>query len=77
MDELNSNSEWITGIIGASNEFVYQEEGLIWVEIKEPVELFTRSRQQHSYVRRQSYEDKETKVLEYGGNFFDALQDVD
>lgn len=77
VDELNSNSEWITGIIGPSNEFVYREEGLIWVEIKEPVELFTRSRQQHSYVRRQSDEDNETKVLEYGGNFFDALQDVD
>lgn len=35
VEELNWSSEWMTGIEGASNEFVYtEEEGLTWADVE-------------------------------------------
>jgi hypothetical protein len=30
VEELNYNSEWMTGVAGAANEFVYDDDGLTW-----------------------------------------------
>ena len=33
VDELNFSSEWMTGIAGAANEFVYRKERLTWAQV--------------------------------------------
>lgn len=50
VDKLNYNSEWITGIEGASNKFVNGEDGLTWsiaakevARLNEPIGRMTRS----------------------------------
>lgn len=36
VDAMNFNSEWLTGIEGAADEFVYSEQdGLTWVQVEE------------------------------------------
>jgi len=34
-EEINYNSEWLTGEEGAANEWVYGEEGLTWATIED------------------------------------------
>jgi hypothetical protein len=33
VEELNYNSEWMTGVPGAANEFVYSDDGLTWAQV--------------------------------------------
>jgi hypothetical protein len=33
IEELNYSSEWMTGVEGAANEFVYEEDGLTWAQV--------------------------------------------
>jgi hypothetical protein len=33
VEELNFNSEWMTGVEGAANEFVYGDDGLTWAQV--------------------------------------------
>jgi hypothetical protein len=33
VEELNYNSEWMTGVAGAANEFVYDDDGLTWAQV--------------------------------------------
>lgn len=34
MDEFNLKSEWVTGSLGACNEFVYEDESLTWADVE-------------------------------------------
>jgi hypothetical protein len=40
VEELNYSSEWMTGIEGAANEFVYEEDGLTWAQVVSTWSLF-------------------------------------
>jgi hypothetical protein len=33
VEELNYSSKWMTGIAGATNEFVYNDDGLTWAQV--------------------------------------------
>lgn len=39
VNEVNFNSEWITEKFGPANDFIYDDEGLKWVPLKEEEEL--------------------------------------
>jgi hypothetical protein len=41
VEDLNYSSEWMTGIEGAANEFVYEEDGLTWAQVNEENSIFS------------------------------------
>lgn len=49
LEELNFSSEWMTGIEGPSNEFVYTDDGLTWATVEEAMGIHERL---GAYTRR-------------------------
>lgn len=59
VEDLNWSSEWMTGVEGAANEFVYtEEEGLTWADVHEAVgETDHAGPSTRSYQRRMPSQD--------------------
>ena len=64
-DDINYNSEWLTGEEGAANEWVYGEEGLTWTAVEDAMGVHeldgattrTQERSQATTFRRRRTEE--------------------